>query len=193
MTALSILGLGAVVALIAARHRCPRAAAFLGAWVAADAARLLLAPLRAGAPLPYAGGARVLWMLCEVVPMALPPAALLAAVSVRAHAAGLLVLAVAFVAVTYPALRGSQLVAAWEIYYAAAYGVAAAVIGARGLRARLLEREDVALLALALTGLASVAVLVIAGSAAWWAVTITYGCGLVGAAAASLGFFEPRE
>lgn len=181
-----LLTVGALVAILCWWRGLRSAALFLTIYVAADAIRLALAGIRAGAPIPYQGGAFWAWLVTEVIPAALPPAAALDVVGQRGAGSVIAVGSVIVIGAVYPALRGTTLLAAWSALYVTAYLASSAIVIRRAARRGRLIPDETALLGLLFTGIASVIVIAVYGASAWWAVRITYGTGLVVAAGAAI-------
>lgn len=183
MTALYLIG-AAVAGLLAAR-RCDSAARLLAVQILADSLRMASAPGRLGAAKPYQGAALASWIACELAPALLPPAVALSLATRRVGWLGAWAGTVAAVAVQYPLLRGETLLGMIAAWYVAGYGVAVSRLVQVSER-RALDRGEAAFLALLATGIASVFLVATAGASQWWAVSIPFGAGLLGAVVASL-------
>lgn len=186
---IALIIIRAVAALLCLRRGFKRAAAFLVAGVLYELGRMPFQAWRSLYPKPYVGHGFLLW-LPEPALMLLLPAVLLGAVSKWSTGLALWVVSFAFVAWSYPSLRGDNLIVFYEAVYLSWYLVGAGLIVARSI-GRKLALEEGLLLLYALLGCAGVLLVVRFGPQNWISVRIPNGAAL----AASIGFclFGPRQ
>jgi len=187
MTALIIIR--AVAALLCLYKGWRRAAAFMAAGVLYELGRLPFQAWRSHYPKPYVWHGFLLW-LPEPALMLLLPAVLLGAVSKWSTGLALWIVSFAFVAWSYPTLRGEGLAHFYAAIYLSGYLVVAGLIFARSV-GRKLTLEEGLLLLYALLGCAGVLLVIRFGPQNWISVRIPN----VAALAVSIGFclFGPRQ
>jgi hypothetical protein len=153
-----------------------RASSIVAAVVAVSGfARPLLAPLRAAAERPYAGAALALWLATDVALFLAPPAAILWAVGQRLPGVALWAGSMLVVAISYPELRGAELLRFYAAVYLAAYALASVIVVWRGLRAERLTSDEQGVLFLCVCGAASVALVLMFGIGPWWCTWVING------------------
>lgn len=134
-----------------------------------------LDPLRAGAAKPYTGAFFILWLVTDVALWVLSPALLLWLVGHRRMGAALWISTMAFVAWSYPGLRGANLVCYYAAVYVVAYTVAFLTLTWRSLWRGHTMRDESALMFVIGGGFASTLLVVLYGVTAWWSTAITNG------------------
>lgn len=178
-------GLAFAVAIVCAVRGYRGVACAIASVAASDAARALLAPLYNGSAKPYNGDDLRLWLVFGILPLLIPPMVYLW-VGARIRAPWLPAVLLAMVWCSYPALRGQLLLDAILSLYAVTYIAVVSTRVVSATRNGATTTEDMMLITLGLTGLASISILRVFMDRGWNGVPITYSVGLLAVAVQAL-------
>lgn len=180
-----ILALELLTAALTFYRRCRAAAFFLILSFTSEVLRLLWQMYVLNFPGPYTGAAFYLFLV-DVALFCLPAAGLLQVVGLRLVSIPFWILAVLYVALKYPGLRGEALIDYYSVLYLTVYAaVAVCVLVESALRGKM-RRDELVLLLLVVPAAGSTGLILLFGSAVWWSCWITNGASYVSAAVAAL-------
>lgn len=182
MIALQALKL--VAALLCLKARLTKGGAFLCASLVSEAGRAAFRAMREGFPKPYAGLGFVLWLPDPALVLLLP-AVLLGTVTSWKAGAFLWATSFAFVAWSYPELRGERLMAAYEALFLVVDLAVAGWVVWQSFTRKLVPDEGVVML-LALSGIAGLSLVLKFGAGEWWGAWIPNGVAYGGAGLAAV-------
>lgn len=164
----AILALKAASAVLALLGRLKKAGIFLATSLVADLVRRPLSWAREGLPRPYVGRGFLLW-LPDPALVLLPPSVLLGTAFGWRAGAAVWATSFGYVALSYPALRGDDLLRTyWAVHGAACLAVALKLFW-RAVRGKV-RMEEALLLLFSLTGIGGIILIRVFGSADWWGV-----------------------
>lgn len=175
---ITILALGSVTTAVLFWRRFQAPGLFLATLITSDIARALLAPLRAGYEKPYRGTGFALWLV-DVAFFLITPCSLLWALKHRQGAALIFASFLAWIGLSYPALRGQALIHVYSALYMTLYVAGFCVLVGRAVWRERMLKEELCLLVLTLMGAASVLLVWMFGIREWWSVWIPNGAAYV--------------